>query len=97
MEDCLVREVAEELGVRITPRYFLARRPVIDRARRLLLEFHLCDWLEGVPVRRECLDWEWVEPAELRRFRFLPADTEIINQLIQLKAYYFSSGRLPGK
>lgn len=97
MEDCLVREAAEELGVRITPKCFLARRPVIDRNRRLMLEFYLCDWSGGVPVRRECLNWEWVRPTELRRFNFLPADTEIINHLIQMQGYYFSPRVRPGK
>jgi 8-oxo-dGTP diphosphatase len=91
LEECLVREASEELGVRIRPSKFYCR---VDHAyphRTVSLHFYFCEWVSGRPSRRDCHDFAWAEPQELRRYRFVPADQDIINDLIRKRSWYFSA------
>jgi len=92
IEACLVREVWEELRVRIRPERYLTTHFHVDPFRRLALHFYLCAWEQGSPVAYECLAFRWIEPEEMRRLMFPPADRDIIETLIRKKLYYF--GRL---
>ncbi len=85
MPECLVREVWEELGILIRPRVFLCRKDFSYPTRDVSLYFYLCRWIGGSPVRRHCLDFRWVRPRDLRKFRFVAADTELLNQLLNLR------------
>jgi 8-oxo-dGTP diphosphatase len=89
LEACLVREAEEELGIRILPRQFLSRKDHLYPERVVALHFYLCDWQEGVPETRECQDFRWIAPEELRNFRFPPADDEIIEELILKRDLFF--------
>lgn len=89
IEKCLVREVFEELGIWIRPRSFLCRTDHAYPDKRFSLFFYLCDWVSGRPMRHGCLDFRWVVPEELRRFRFPLGDDVILNELIRKKSYYF--------
>lgn len=89
IEGCLVREVEEELSVRIRPRKKIRVTEHLYPGRRLRLHFYLCDYLEGRPVCRDCLGFQWVAPAELRRFRFPAADDVILQDLIRNQSVYF--------
>lgn len=89
LEDCLVREVQEELGVVIVPDRLLQK---IDHAypkRVLSLHFYLCDWKSGEPSTIDCHDFRWIYPEQMRDFQFPPADDGIINELIGNKQVYF--------
>ena len=90
MEACLIREVHEELGIWIRPRQFLRKTEHAYPDKNVALYFYLCDWVSGRPVRRDCLNFQWVEPVELRRFRFPLGDDVILNELIRKRIYYFN-------
>ncbi|MCM8776320.1 MAG: (deoxy)nucleoside triphosphate pyrophosphohydrolase [Candidatus Omnitrophica bacterium] len=90
MEDCLIREVYEELGIWILPKVFFGRSDQVYSEKEVALYFYLCVWLNGYPTRKDCLNFAWVLPPELRRYRFMPGDQTIINELIRKKTYYFS-------
>lgn len=90
LEECLVREVREELGIAIRPRTFLTRTSHAYPDRKVLLDFYLCDWVAGNPVRHDCFDFRWVEPEDLRSYTFPPADRDVIGELIQRKTVYFN-------
>ena len=85
LEDCLVREVREELGICIRPRRFLRTIAHDYPERRLRLHFYLCDFCCGEPSRLECLDFQWVEVEALRKFQFPPADLDILNELMTMR------------
>lgn len=93
IEACLVREVREELGIEIAPFEFFRRVDHVYPEKRVSLYFYFCDWVSGTPTRRHCLDFAWVEPAALRRYRFVPADQDIINELVSKRAWYFGPYR----
>lgn len=90
MEQCLVREVKEELGIGIMPRAFLCRSHYRYPDRHVDLHFYLCDWAVGFPIKHDCYDFRWAAPPELRTYRFLPADIDLINELIRKKRAYFN-------
>ena len=82
MEECLVREVREELAVEIRPRKLIRKTPHTYPEREVMLHFYLCDFISGTPARIECDDFRWIEPKEFTAFQMLPADKDIIQDLM---------------
>lgn len=83
LEDCLRRELREELGIEITPPIPLkvVRHDYPDK--RVDLHFFLCSIKAGLERPLGCADLRWVTPAEMARFKFPPADrplTELLQQ-----------------
>ncbi len=89
LEACLVREIQEELGGTIRPRKFLFKRREIFPTREIDLHFYVCDWLGGIPVAHDAERVEWVEIHRLPEYPFIPADLEVIQDLIQKQVEYF--------
>ena len=89
MEDCLVREIREELGIAIRPREFLRSDRYQYPEKIIHLYFYLCDWISGIPQKIDCLDFRWIFPEELRNFSFPVGDENMINELIAKKHFYF--------
>jgi len=89
MEACLVREVQEELSVEIRPRILLRQEDHEYPDKTVSLYFYLCDWVSGSPVKKDCQDFKWILPEELKNFRFPPADTLMIDDLIRQKDILF--------
>lgn len=89
IEQCLVREVREELGIKVRLREFLRKDSYRYPEKFVNLYFFLCDWVEGRPSRQDCLDFRWADPEEFRRYRFPLGDDAMINDLILKKNVYF--------
>lgn len=89
MEQCLVREIREELGIEIRPREFLQTDSYQYPEKIIHLYFYLCDWISGIPQKIDCLDFRWILPDEMRQFKFPVGDDNVINTLIAKKSYYF--------
>ncbi len=89
LEQCLVREVEEELGVQIQVAEFFQKIEHAYPERILSLCFYLCDWKSGDPQTIDCHDFRWIEPEALKQFCFPPADDNIIEELIRNKVKYF--------
>lgn len=90
IEDCLVREVYEELMVWIRPKRFFALNEIIRFGRKLRLHFYLCDWILGDPVARDCYAFRWAEPRRLRDYQFPPPDDAVLKELVSRRWVYFS-------
>jgi 8-oxo-dGTP diphosphatase len=91
LEQCLVREIEEELGITIVPFRLLQVVKHAYPERILALHFYLCDWKSGEPEKKEVHDFRWVLPEALKEFNFPPADDGIIAELIRDKALHFRS------
>ena len=89
IEECLTREVLEELAVVIKPRRLLREIVHSYPERDLCLFFWLCDWQDKEPRKIECQDFRWILPNELKNFKFPPADAGLIEQLISSQSEYF--------
>lgn len=80
---CAVRECREELGIEIRLSGALCEVRHQYPDREVLLSFFEGTVGDGEPEARVHQKIVWVLPAELDRFRFCPADEDLIHRLIQ--------------
>ena len=94
LEECLVREVLEELDVQIRPEKPWGCREHEIKDRKIRLFFHFCEWEKGDPVAKECKGFQWVSREDVRQYSFIPGDMEILEDLISHWDEYFKPGIL---
>lgn len=85
-EDCLIRELSEELGV-TTWRSCLAPLTFASHAYpefHLLMPLYVCRKWEGPAVAREHAALKWVRANRLREFEMPEADAPLIPALTEL-------------
>ena len=82
LEQCLARELREELNILARPTRSLT--PIVHDYPHVLLRLHpfLCEHESGEPELIECQASRWIEPAELRDYRFPPANESLIEEVI---------------
>ncbi|UXE61088.1 MAG: A/G-specific adenine glycosylase [Woronichinia naegeliana WA131] len=81
VEDCIKREILEEIGIEITVGKSLI---TIDHAYthfRVTLYVHLCQYVSGTPRAIECEEVRWVTLEAIDSFPFPKANTQIIAAL----------------
>jgi mutator protein MutT len=87
-EECVVREVKEEVGIdvcvhekfmEISPRYY---------ERIIWLNFFLCSHVSGDPSPVDCEKIEWVRVENLKNYAFPPANDIVIRKLNDLYAQH---------
>jgi len=81
MEECLRREIQEELGIGIAVREPLLTIPHAYTHFRVTLHVYHCDFLSGKPKALGCIDFKWVHPSALSRYAFPAANHPIIEAL----------------
>lgn len=82
LQECLVREIREELDFQIAVEDHLVS---IDHAYShfsITLHAFRCRYVSGRPHAVGCADWRWVGLAELSGFPFPRTDTRIIEHLL---------------
>lgn len=80
-EDCLLRELREELSIEVA---IGGRRAAIEFTypeRAVRLHPIDCHWLSGEPYPIGCEDPRWVMPAELSSYPFPPANALLLVEL----------------
>jgi 8-oxo-dGTP diphosphatase len=85
-EDCLIRELGEELGV-TTRAACLAPLTFASHAYadfHLLMPLYVCRRFEGIAVAREGQTLKWVRAKALRDFPMPEADIPLIAPLVDL-------------
>lgn len=75
------RETREETGVEVRPRRLILERPYAYPGRKVWVEFHLCEYLGGVPQPLGCQAVRWVLPGNLGCYRFPDANDPILREL----------------
>lgn len=80
-EQCVAREVKEEVGVDVAVRgkYMEIRRRYHQRI--IWLNFFLCEALRGEPKPVECQKVEWADVNDLEKYDFPPANERVIKKL----------------
>ncbi len=80
--EALQREICEELGiaVRVGRLHWETCHSYPDR--EIHLRFYDCEWASGVVKNLGVAGHEWVHPASLGDFDFLPADAQLIETLM---------------
>ncbi|HEY9627516.1 MAG TPA: A/G-specific adenine glycosylase [Coleofasciculaceae cyanobacterium] len=81
VEDCIKREIREELGIEITVGDRLITIAHAYTHFRVTLNVHHCRYLSGEPRPIACDEVRWVTLAELEQFPFPAANVQIIQAL----------------
>ncbi|MGI2905881.1 8-oxo-dGTP diphosphatase MutT [Tolypothrix sp. VBCCA 56010] len=81
VEECIKREINEELGILIEVGKHLITIDHTYTHLRVTLTVHHCRHLKGVPQPLECDEIRWVNLDELDRFAFPQANIQIIAAL----------------
>jgi len=82
LEECLEREIKEELDIEIrADRLFSTVRHEYEK-KIVSLHVFECAYLKGDPKALEGQDIKWVRPDDLRLYEFPPPDQEVIELLM---------------
>ena len=83
LEQCVVRELAEETGSEVQIIEPLVpikyRYPSVD----VRIQPFLCQHVSGDPRPLACQRTLWVKPTELQNYTFPPANDDLIHQLVE--------------
>ena len=80
-EACLCRELIEELGIEVHPWKRLPSLSFRYPDRQVCLAVFWCTIRRGSPQPLDCQEVRWVPAQQLHRYRFPPADRQLIQQL----------------
>jgi 8-oxo-dGTP diphosphatase len=83
-DQCLKRELREELGIEVVVGDEVGRRAVPDAKEPLTLIALWADIVAGRPVCRVHSELIWAKPEELASFEFCPADVPLIDLVMDL-------------
>jgi len=87
-EDCIIREIREELSIDIV---ICDKLPAVEHDyghKQIRLIPFACDTLEELPFLSEHVDFKWIEPAMLADIDFLEAD------ILVARSYYGRVGNM---
>lgn len=80
-EQCLVRELREELGIEVKVGVLVEEITHAYPEKTVLLKFFRCTLESGHPRPIHCQDLAWVSPSQLAAFSFPPADEQLLRTL----------------
>ena len=83
-EDCVIREVKEEIGIEIQVVKKFTDMKKVYKERIIWLNFYLCSYISGDPRPIECQKVRWVDVSELSNYKFPPANEKVIANLLKL-------------
>ncbi len=82
-EECLKRELREELAIEVEVRELVdvVSHLYPERAVEIRLHFFRCTWVSGEPQLIECQNLAWVNAGQLADYNFPEADGQILEKL----------------
>jgi len=87
-EQCLMRELREELGVTVSVGELFETVTHAYPERTVLLKFFICQLPHGEPQAIDCAAVKWVRRAELAAHDFPAADAGLLQQLQAAEALW---------
>lgn len=82
-EQCLMRELREELGIEVEVGNLLESLTHSYPEKTVVLKFFRCRLKKHEPRPLGCLNLKWITPAELREYEFPAADARLLEMLEQ--------------
>ena len=80
-EDCLVRELREELGIEVAVGELVESITHSYPERTVHLRFFRCRWVRHEPQLLGCAAFQWVTTPELDHYKFPAADDRLLELL----------------
>ena len=80
-EQCLVRELREELGIEVAVGRLLETLTHAYPERTVHLRFYQCRWKQHEPQPLGCAAVKWITAAQLQDYVFPAADARLLEQL----------------
>jgi 8-oxo-dGTP diphosphatase len=81
-EQCLAREIREELGVEIYVGKLFESVTHAYPEKTVHLKFFVCRLKHGEPRRLGCAAFKWISAAELDHYSFPAADAQLLQKLL---------------
>lgn len=89
LQECLARELQEELGITVAVGAFFVQVKHAFTHFKITLHVFECDHVAGEPQAIECADWAWVSEEQLTNYAFGAADRQVIEALSQRRQMLF--------
>ncbi len=86
-EECLRRELLEELGMEVAVRELVECMDHDYPGKSVHLEFFRCEWVKHEPRAIHCKDFAWVTKKELANYKFPEADAALLEKLREGKIF----------
>lgn len=83
-EQCLVREIREELGIEISVGELFEEISHDYPEKSVRLKFFICELISGMPKLMGCAAIKWIGKKELKDFEFPAADARLLERLKEL-------------
>ena len=80
-EECLRRELKEELGIDVRVHELVEEIVHAYAECTVLLKFYRCSPERGEPAALGCANWRWVTAGELAHYEFPAADARLLEKL----------------
>ena len=80
-EECLVRELKEELGIEVLVGGLVDTLTHVYPEKTVHLRFYRCDWKQNEPRPLGCPAFGWVTAAEVDNYQFPAADVQMVERL----------------
>lgn len=80
-EQCLVRELREELGIQVRVREEVEDLTHAYSEKTVRLKFFRCELIAGTAEPIHCHALAWITPGELNKYDFPAADARLIEKL----------------
>jgi 8-oxo-dGTP diphosphatase len=80
-EDCLKRELVEELGIEVEVKELIETVAHEYPEKSVRLKFFRCEWLRNEPRALGCADFAWVGREQLANYTFPAADSQLLQKL----------------
>ena len=81
-EQCLAREIREELGVEISVGKLFESVTHAYPEKTVHLKFFVCRLKHGEPQKLGCAAFKWISAAELDHYPFPAADAQLLQKLL---------------
>jgi mutator protein MutT len=81
-EDCLLREIREELNVEIEVDGLFERVNYEYAEKVVTLQFYCCRYLRGEAKALGCRQFKWVPLRQLSEYHFPPANEPVLRKLV---------------
>jgi 8-oxo-dGTP diphosphatase len=91
-EQCLVREIREELGVEIIVGKLFEDVSHTYPEKSVHLKFFLCKLLSGEPHPLDCAAVKWIDKSGLDAHEFPAADAQLLEKLKTLDCAWIQAG-----